>query len=84
MASGLVNEGMEALYGYRKVLTALNVHQQSILRKSGPFVNTTASKAATKPSKDKATTCARSLAVNAAKRGGVEVEGERSKVYLPR
>ena len=48
--------------------TALDIHQQSILRKSGPFVKPNSSLAATKPSKDKAVTCAMSLASNVAKK----------------
>ena len=68
-ASGLVNDGVETLRGYGQVLTALNVRQQSILRMSGPFVKPTCSKAVTsKPSKDKATTCAMSSATNKAKK----------------
>ena len=42
-ASGLVNDGVETLRGFGRVQTALNVHQQSILRKSGPFVKPTSS-----------------------------------------
>ena len=37
VASGLVNDGVETLRGYGRVQTALNVCQQSIMRKSGPF-----------------------------------------------
>ena len=37
-AAGLVNDGVETLRGYGKVETALDVGQQSILRKGGPFV----------------------------------------------
>ena len=36
-ASGLVNDGVETLRGYGRVQTALNIRQQSIIRKSGPF-----------------------------------------------
>ena len=83
MASGLVNDRMEALCGYGKVLTALNVCQQSILRKSGPFVKPTISKAATKPGKDKATTCAMSLAANAAKKRRSRGRGRKNQGLSP-
>ena len=43
-AAGLVNEVMEAIRGYGKVVEALDFQQQSILRKSGPFVKPTTSK----------------------------------------
>ena len=68
MASGLVNDGVETLRGFDKVQTALDIRQQSILRKSGPFVKPNSSLAATKPGKDKAITCAMSSASNAAKK----------------
>lgn len=83
MASGLVNDGVEALRGYRKVQTALNVCQQSIWRKSGPFVKPTTSKAATRPGKDKATPCAMAKAANTAKKKRSRDRGERVKVYPP-
>ena len=83
MASGLVNDGMEALRGYGKVLTALDVCQQSILRKSGPFVKPITSKAATKPGKDKATTCAMSLAANSAKKSRSRGRGRMIKGLYP-
>ena len=77
----------QTLCGYGKVLTALNVRQQSILRKSGPFVKPTTSKVATKPGKDKATTFAMSFAANTAKkrsRGrGRLIKGLSPHVALP-
>ena len=67
-ASGLVNDRVETLRGFGRVQTALDICQQSILRKSGPFVKPISSLAVTKPRKDKAITCATSLASNAAKK----------------
>ena len=67
-AAGLVNDSMEAIRGYGKVVAALNVWQQSILRKSGPFVKPTTSKSSSKPGRDKAISCAMSLATSAAKK----------------
>ena len=43
VASGLVNDGVETLRGFGRVQTALDIHQQSILRKCGPFVKPTPS-----------------------------------------
>ena len=82
-ASGLVNDGVETLRGYGKVLTALDVCQQSILRKSGPFVKPTTSKAATKPGKDKATTGAMSLAANTAKKRRSRGRGRKNQGLSP-
>ena len=42
-AAGLVNDRVETLRGFGKVQTALDICQQSILRKSGPFVKPTSS-----------------------------------------
>ena len=49
MAAGLVNDGTEAIRGYGRLASALNVRQQAILRKSGPFVKPTAAKGCSKP-----------------------------------
>ena len=38
VASGLVNDRVETLRGFGQVQTALDVPQQSILRKCGPFI----------------------------------------------
>ena len=67
-ATGLVNDGVVTLRGYSKVQTALDVRQQSILRKSGPFLKPSSSLVATKLSKDKAITCAMSSASNTSKK----------------
>ena len=48
--------------------TALDVHQQSILRKCGPFVKPTSPQAAAPKSKDKASTATMSLAANTEKK----------------
>ena len=66
--STLVNDRVEILRGFGRMQTALDVCLQSILRKSGPFVKPNSSLAASKHSKDKAITCAMSLASNAAKK----------------
>merc|ERR1712243_330163 len=45
LAADLVNDGMEVTRGYEKLVFALDVWQQQILRKCGPFVRPTTSKA---------------------------------------
>ena len=83
-ASGLVNEGVDTLRGYGKVQTALDIHQQSILRKSGPFIKPTSSKAAkSMPGKDKAITCAMSSASNTAKKRRSRGRGRLIKGLSP-
>ena len=67
-AAGLVNDGVETLRGYGKVQTALDVCQQSILRKSGPFVKPSSSLAGVKLYKDKGISCAMGSANNIAKK----------------
>ena len=75
-ASGLVNDGVETLPGYGRVQTALNVQQQSILKKCRPFVKPTSSEADPKPGpKDKPASCTRSSATNAPKKK--KVQGRR-------
>ena len=44
-AASLVNDSSETMRGYGKVISALDIHQQVIVRKSGPFVKPTSSKA---------------------------------------
>ena len=46
VALGLVNDRVESLRGYGQIQTALDVRQQSILRRAGPFVTRSS------PSKD--------------------------------
>ena len=48
-AAGLVNNSTEAIRGYGRLASSLDVQQQAILRKSGPFVKHTASKGCSKP-----------------------------------
>ena len=48
-AAGLLNNGTEAIKGYGRLASALNVQQQAILRKSEPFVKPNASKGGSKP-----------------------------------
>ena len=56
-AAGLVNDGVETLRGFGKVQTALDIHLQSIVRKSGPFVKEPCSSlAGVKLLKDKSVT----------------------------
>ena len=69
--------------GYRKVLAALDVHQQSILRKTGPFVKPTISKSSTKPGKDKGISCAMSLATNTAKKRRSRGKGRKIQGLSP-
>ena len=52
-ALGLVNDGVETLRGYGQIQTALDVCQQSILRRAGPFVKPPSSNSTTKPNNDK-------------------------------
>ena len=66
-ASGQVNDGAEILRGYGQVYTTLEVWQQSILRKAGPFVKLTSLAKAKPVLKDKPI-CARSLAISAPKK----------------
>ena len=42
-AAGLVNYSSETMCGYGKVISALDIRQQVILRKHGPFVKPTSS-----------------------------------------
>ena len=72
--AGLVNDGEETLRGFGKVQTALDICQQSILRKSGPFVKPCSSLAGVKLYKDKGITCAMSLANNTAKMKGARAQ----------
>ena len=84
VASGLVNDGVETLREFGKVQTALDVHQQSILRKSGPFIKPTSSKAAiSKPDEDKLISCAKSLANNAAKKRRSRGRGRKFQGLSP-
>ena len=41
VASGLVNNSMEAVRGFGKVAAALDIRQQVIVRRSGPFIKPT-------------------------------------------
>ena len=45
IVTGLVNDGMEVIRGYGILVSAQDVWQQEILRKCGPFVRPTISKA---------------------------------------
>ena len=53
------------------------------MRKSGPFVKPSSSKVATKPAKDKAVTCAMSLAINAPKKRRSRGRGRLIKGLSP-
>lgn len=65
-AAGLVNDGVETLRGFGKMQMPLDMHQQSILRKSGPFVKPRSSLAGVKLYKDKGISCTLSSANNVA------------------
>ena len=43
-ATGLVNDGTQAIRGYGRLASALDVREQAILRKCGTFVKPTTSK----------------------------------------
>ena len=77
-AAGFVNDGVETLRGYGKVQTALDVRQQSILRKSGPFVKSHSSLAGVKLYKDKGISCALSSANNVAKKKRSKGSGRKT------
>ena len=77
-AAGLVNDGVETLRGYSKVQTALDVCQQSILRRSGPFVKPCSSLAGVKLYKDKGISCAMSSANNVAKKKRSKGSGRKT------
>ena len=83
-AAGLVNDGVETLRGFGKVQTAHDVHQQSILRRSGPFVKEPRlSLAGVKLFKDKGTTCAMSSANNVAKKRRSKGSGRKTQGLSP-
>ena len=74
----LVNDGVETLRGFGKVQMALDVRQQSILRRSGPFVKPCSSLAGVKLYKDKGITCAMSSANNIAKKKRSKGSGRKT------
>ena len=82
-AAGLVNDGMEAIRGYGKVVATLDVWQQSILRKSGPFVKPTTSKSSSKPGRDKTISYAMSSATSAAKKKRSRGKSRKIQGLLP-
>ena len=84
MVSMLVNDGVETLRGFGKVQTALDVCQQSILRKIGPFVKPCSSLAGVKLCKDKGITCAMSSANNVAKKKRSKGSGRKTQGLPPR
>ena len=68
-AVGLVNDGVKTLRGFGKVQRALDFRLQSIVRESGLFVKEPSTfLAGVKLSKDNNATCARSSAINVAKK----------------
>ena len=82
-AAGLVNDGVETLRGFGKVQTALDIRQQSILRKSGPFVKPCSSLAGVKLYKDKGISCAMSSANNVAKKKRSKGSGRKTQGLPP-
>ena len=83
VASGLVNNGAETLRGFGLVQTALDVRQQSIMRKAGPFVKPTSSVAEPKPGPKDKPICARSSATNAPKKRKSRGKGRQNKGLPP-
>ena len=81
---GFVNDGVETLRGYSKVQTALDVHQQSILRKSGSFVKPRSSLAGVKLYKDKGISCTLCSANNVAKKKRSKGSGRKTLGLPPR
>lgn len=82
-ACGLVNDRAETLRGYGRVQTALEVHQQSILRKCGLFVKPTSFQVAAPKSKDMASTATMSSAANAAKKRRSRGKGRKIRNISP-
>ena len=76
--AGLVNDGVETLRGYGKVQTALDMHQQSILRMSGPFVKHCSSLAGVRLYKDKGISYAIASANNIAKKKRSKGSGRKT------
>ena len=72
------------LRGFGKVQMALDVRQQSILRKNGPFVKPLSSLAGVKLYKDKGITCAMSSANNIAKKKRSKGSGRKTQGLPPR
>ena len=83
-AAGLVNEGVETLRGFGRVQMAFDFCQQSILRKSGPFVKPCSSLAGVKLYKDKGISCAMSSANNVAKKKRSKGSGRKTLGLPPR
>ena len=80
--SGLVNDSMEAIHGYGKVASALDIRQQVIVRRSGPFVKPTASKAGgkqLKPGAKPVPSCAVSSAQSASKKKRSRGKGRKTQ-----
>ena len=83
-ASGLVNDGVETLRGYGWMQTTLNVHQQFILRRAGPFNKPPSSNSTvSKSSKDKGSTCAVSSAYNVKRKRRSRGKGRKIRGLSP-
>ena len=87
VAAKVVNDVSEAGNGYRRVAMALDLRQQVIVRKSGPFVKATTSAAPVrvrqlKPGSHPVPSCAQSLATQAKKKNRSRGRG-RSALGLP-
>ena len=83
-ASGLVNERVETLRGYRLIQTALGVCQQSILRRAGPFIKPpSSSSTVSKSSRDKGSTCAVSSAYKVEQKRRSRGKGREIKGLSP-
>ena len=84
MASGLVKDGVETLRGYGRIRTALDVRQQSILRRAGPFVKPAPSQSTlNKPGKDKGSTCTLSSAHNVERKRRSRGKGRKIRGLSP-
>ena len=84
MASGLVNDGIESLRRYGWIQAALDVPQQSILRRVGPFIKPTSSQSTEpKPSKDKGSTWALSSAHNVERKRRSRGKGRKIRGLSP-
>ena len=86
VAARLVNDRGESLRGYRWIQTALDVRQQSILRRAGPFIRPApSSTTSSNPSKgkDKGSTCAMSSTYNVERKRRSRGKGRLIKGLCP-
>ena len=82
MVSSMVNSSMEIIRGYGKVTAALDICQQAIIRKSGPFIKPASLKLGStqiKPGAQRVPSCAVSSALNVAKKKRSRGKGRKTQ-----